>query len=139
MWLDRLIELKKKTGMSNKQIADKTFMSEKTVHRIFNGENDNPHYDTLDRIARALGSTIEYICSDSNVVIGDESLVSLQEKLNVISAERDLISAENAILKDKVTSLTAELDLLNMQLKHKEEIIALHNYYIKFKSAEIKE
>ena len=40
-----------------------------------------------------------------------------------------LLQAENSILKDKNGTLTAENDLLRMTLEHKEEIIALHNYY----------
>ena len=47
-----------------------------------------------------------------------------------------MVLAENTILKDKVATLTAEIELLNMQLKHKEEIIAIHNYYNKLKTQE---
>lgn len=139
MWLDRLKELKKQTGMSNKQIAEMTFSSEKTIHRIFSGENDNPYIDTLDRIAKALGSTLDYIFSDTKVVIGEQTLATTKEDLDVTTAERDLIAAENAVLKEKVAALTAENNLLSLQLKHKEEIIAIHNYYIKLKSADSKE
>lgn len=139
MWLDRLIELKKQTGMSNKQIAELTFSSEKTIHRIFCGENDNPYIDTLDRIAKALGSSLDYIFSDTKVVIGEQNLATTQEDLAVTSAERDLVVAENAVLKEKVAALTAENSLLSLQLKHKEEIIAIHNYYNKLKVSDEKE
>jgi cell division protein FtsB len=47
-----------------------------------------------------------------------------------INAEMALLQAELSVLKDKVVILTAENDLLKMKLEHKEEIIALHNYYI---------
>ena len=40
-----------------------------------------------------------------------------------------LLQAENAMFKDKVTALTSENDLLRLKLEHKEEIISLHNYY----------
>ena len=95
--------------------------------------------DTLDRIAKALGSSLDYIFSDTKVVIGEENLATSQENLAVATAERDLIAAENAVLKEKVAALTAENNLLTLQLKHKEEIIAIHNYYIKLKSTETKE
>ena len=133
MWLDRLKDLKAQTGMSNKQIAEKTFSSEKTIHRIFSGENDNPYMDTIDRIAKALGSSLDYIFSDTKVVIGEQDLATSQENLAVVTAERDMILAENAVLKEKISALTAENNLLSLQLKHKEEIIALHNYYNKLK------
>ena len=133
MWLDNLKELKKKTGMSAKQIADKTKLPERTVNRIFSGDTDNPYVDTLHRIVTVLGGSLDDILADTKVVVATESLVEVKENANVIEAERDLYIAENAILKDKVATLTAENDMLKMQLKHKEEIIALHNYYNKLK------
>lgn len=133
MWLDNLKELKKKTGMSAKQIADKTNLPERTVNRIFSGDTDNPYVDTLHRIVTVLGGSLDDILADTKVVVATESLVEVKENANVIEAERDLITAENSILKDKVAALTAENEMLKMQLKHKEEIIALHNYYNKLK------
>lgn len=138
MWLDNLKELKKKTGMSAKQIADKTKLPERTVSRIFSGDTDNPYVDTLHRIVTVLGGSLDDILADTKVVVGESNLATLQESVDVVTAERDLvtaerdlITAENAILKDKVVTLSAEIDVLKMQLKHKEEIIALHNYYNK--------
>lgn len=136
MWLDNLKELKRKTGMSSKLIAEKTNLPERTVSRIFSGDTDNPYVDTLHRIVTVLGGSLDDILADTKVVVGEQNLVTLQENVDVVTAERDLITAENAILKDKVASLTAENEMLKMQLKHKEEIIALHNYYIKLKSGD---
>ncbi len=134
MWLDNLKELKKKTGMSAKQIADKTNLPERTVNRIFSGDTDNPYVDTLHRIVTVLGGSLDDILADTKVVVATESLVEVKENANVIEAERDLIVAENAILKGKVDTLTAENEMLKMEIKHKDEIIAIHNYYIKQKS-----
>lgn len=137
MWLENLKQLKKEKGMSSKQIAEKTNLPERTVTRIFSGDTDNPYVDTLHRIVTVLGGSLDDILADTKVVVGEESLVTLQENVDVVTAERDLIITENAILKDKVAALTAENDLLKMQLKHKEEIISLHNYYIKLKSNDL--
>ena len=134
MWLENLKELKKAKGMSSKHIAEATNLPERTVTRIFSGETDNPYVDTLHRIVTVLGGSLDDILADTKVVVGDANLVTLQENVDVVTAERDLIIAENAILKDKVATLTAENDMLKMQLKHKEEIIALHNYYNKLLS-----
>ena len=131
MWLENLKELKKQTGMSAKQIADKTKLPERTVNRIFSGDTDNPYVDTLHRIVTVLGGSLDDILADTKVVVATESFVEVKETANVMEAERDLITAENAILKDKVATLTAELELVKMQLKHKEELLALHNYYNK--------
>lgn len=138
MWLENLIELKKRTGMSKKQIADRTNLPERTVNRIFSGETDNPYVDTLHRIVTILGGSLDDILADTKMVVGEHNLVTLRENIEVVSAERDLIIAENAILKEKVTALTSENELLKMKLIHKDELLALHNYYNKLKPNDTK-
>lgn len=133
MWLENLKQLKKEKGMSSKQIAEKTNLPERTIARIFSGDTNNPYIDTLHRIVTVLGGSLDDILADTKVVVGDQNLATLQENVEAVTAERDLIIAENAILKDKVVSLTAENDMLKRELKHKDEIIALHNYYNKLK------
>ena len=134
MWLDNLKELKKKTGMSSKLIAEKTSLPERTVVRIFSGDTDSPYADTLHRIVTALGGSLDDILADSKVVVGDKSLATLQEDVATITAERDRLLAENTDLKDTIKALTAENERLKMQLSHKDELLALHNYYNKIKT-----
>jgi transcriptional regulator with XRE-family HTH domain len=134
MWLDNLKELKKEKGMSAKQIAEKTKLPERTVSRIFSGDTDNPYVDTLHRIVTVLGGSLDDILADTKMVVGEKNLVTLQADVEVITAERDLTIAENSILKDKVAALTAENDMLKKEIKHKDEIIAIHNYYNKLNS-----
>ena len=136
MWLENIKELKTKTGMTSKQIAEKTNLPERTIKRIFSGDTDNPYVDTLHRIVTVLGGSLDEILADTKLVVGNKDLATLQENIDVTTAELDLIKAEYAILKDKVASLTTENELLKMQIKHKDEIIALHNYYNKLKPNE---
>ena len=138
MWLDNLKELKKEKNMSTKQLAERANLPEKTVIRILSGKTLNPYLDTLDRLAVGLECTIGDIIAGTNAVIGTANLSTLQEDITnvtkekeTIAAERDLFLAENNILKAKVTTLTAEIELLKMKLMHKEELLALHNYYNK--------
>jgi transcriptional regulator with XRE-family HTH domain len=129
MWLDNLKELKKRTGMSAKQIADKTNLPERTVNRIFSGDTDNPYVDTLHRIVTVLGGSLDDILADTKVVVATESLVEVKESANVIEAERDLIAVENERLKATVSAQRAEIELLQKELAHKEELLAVHNFY----------
>lgn len=129
MWLENLKELKKKTGMTVKQIADKTKLPERTVNRIFSGETDHPYADTLDLIVKALGYDLGHIFADTGVIVATEKLVEITESVNVVEAERDLILAENDMLKAKNAALTAENELLKREIQHKDELLALHNYY----------
>ena len=129
MWLDNLKELKKKTGMTSKHIAEMTNLPERTVSRIFSGDTDNPYVDTLHRIVTVLGGSLDDILADTKVVVATESLVEVRETANVIEAERNLIATENDMLKQKVAALTTEVELLTKELRHKEELLALHSYY----------
>lgn len=138
MWLDNLKELKKEKGYSDKKIAEKANLSEKTVSRIFSGDTDSPYVDTLHRIVKALGGSLDDILADTKAVVGTTHMATLNETLDstaaerdLLGAERDLFVAENAVLKEEVAALTAKVKMLEMQLKYKDEIIAVHNYYIK--------
>ena len=99
-------------------------MPERTIARIFHRETDSPTITTLIPIINFLGGSFDEIFADTKAVVGNKDLVILQENV-------DKVIAENSDLKEKVNTLTTENELLKMQLKHKEEIIALHNYYNK--------
>lgn len=131
MWLDNLKELKKAKGMTSKAIADKTNLPERTVSRIFSGDTPNPYVDTLYRIVAVLDGSLDDVLADSKTVVGNANLATLQTDVDRLSSELALAQAELAVLKDKVVNLTAENDLLRLKLEHKEEIIAIHNYYNK--------
>ena len=136
MWLENLKELKKKTGMSVKQIAEKSNLPERTVCRICGGETDHPYADTLDMIVKALGYDLGDIFADTKVIVATDDLVCIKESVDVVEAERDLILVENEMLKSKVSAMTTEIELLKKDLQHKDELLALHNYYIKLRQSE---
>ena len=134
MWLENLRELKRAKGMSSKQIADKTMLPERTVKRIFSGDTDDPRADTVRRIVAVLGGSLDDIFAESGAVIGGKDLATLQADVDRLSAELELLQAKVGVLQDLNTSLTAENSMLRTELKHKEEMLALHNYYNKLKS-----
>lgn len=136
MWLDNLIELKKKTGKSCKQIAEGTYLPERTVERIFHRETENPSITTLIPIINFLGGSFDEIFAGTKAVIGDKNLATLQADIDVITAERDSLVAENKILTEKVVVQVKEIELLNMKLMYTEKLLATHDYYTKLKSNE---
>lgn len=129
MWLDNLKELKKAKGVTSKQIADATKIPESTVKRIFAGETSDPYVSTIHRITIFLGGSLDHILADTNAVLSTESLVEVKENAEVAEAERDLVLVENEMLKTKNGALTTENELIKRELAHKEELLALHNYY----------
>lgn len=119
MWLENLKELKKAKGWSSKKIAEETKLPERTVSRIFSGDTPNPYVDTLYRIVAVLDGSLDDVLADSKAVVGSRNLASLQSDV-------DRLTAENAILNDKVVTLTTENDVLRIKLQHKEEIISVY-------------
>ena len=117
MWLDNLKELKKRTGMSTKQIAEKTKLPERTINRIFAGESDHPYADTLDLIVKALGYDLGDVFADTKVVVATDELVGIKETVDVVEAERDLTIVENEMLKTKVAAMATEIELLKKELQ----------------------
>ncbi len=129
MWLENLKELKKAKGMTSKQIANATNIPESTIKRIFSGDTDNPYVDTVRRIAIALDSTLDEIFAESKVVVATETLTEVKENTEVVEAERNLVLAELEILREKIAAQEREIVLLTEQLKYKDKLLAVHEYY----------
>ena len=133
MWLENLKELKKAKKMTTKQIADATKIPESTIKRIFAGETDDPYVSTIHRIVTVLGGSLDHILADTNAVLSTENLVTVKENAEVVEAERNLVLAELEMLRAKTSAQETEILLLKEQLKHKDEILALINYFAKIK------
>ena len=133
MWLENLKELKKTKGMTTKQIADATKIPESTIKHIFAGETEDPYVSTIHRIVTVLGGSLDHILADTNVVLSNKTLAEVKENAEVVEAERDLVIAELEMLRAKTSAQETEILLLKEQLKHKEEILALINYFAKIK------
>lgn len=150
MWLDNLKDLKTASGMTVKQIAERANLPERSVARIFSGDTDNPYVDTLHRIVTVLDGSLDCILADTKAVVGRADLVALQAEVERLNEERERLNCdveklkgelalavtETSVLNNKVSALTSENELLRLKLEHKEEIIAIHNYYIKMKASE---
>jgi transcriptional regulator with XRE-family HTH domain len=131
MLSERIKELKKEKGLTTKDLIKLSNLPERTVIRVINGETKTPYADTLLGLAKALGVELSELLGDSDLVVGNKNLNQLQDKLDLVTSELEIVKAENEILKNKTATLSAELDLVKMELRHKEELLAIHNYYTK--------
>ena len=129
MWLDRIINVKKQKNISTKTIAEKSQLPGETVSRILNGTTSDPRLETVLRIGAAVGLNAWEIFADTDMIVGDQNLAELRNELEEANARTALLEAENNVLSSKAASLSAEVDLLRLQLSHKEELLAVHNYY----------
>jgi hypothetical protein len=51
--------------------------------------------------------------------------------VEALKAELAAVTAENVDLKAKIAAQEAEMDLMRMKMDHKEQIIALHERYVR--------
>ena len=129
MWLDNLKELKKSKGMTSAQIADATKIPESTIKRIFSGDTTDPYVTTIHRIVVALGGSLDDILAETRAVLAPNTIAEVREIADVVEAERDLIAEDNKVLKATVSAQRAEIEMLQKELAHKEELLAVHNFY----------
>ena len=130
MWRENLLKYMQEFGVSKHTLAERSGIPYDTVKRICSGKTSNPLIDTLDRLTLALGITLQDILADTTTVIGGKDLAELQSQYEALKAERDLLTAQKAILETNVTTLTTENELLKTQLLHKDELLAVHNRYL---------
>ena len=136
MWLENLKELKKAKGMTTKQIANATKIPESTIKRIFSGDTDNPYVDTIRRIAIALDSSLDEIFAETKLVVATETLAEVKETAEAMEAKKEVVEIKNDMLEAKIAAMTMEIELLKKELQHKEELLAVYNYFSKIKPAE---
>lgn len=137
-WLINLIELKNRTDMSFKQIAEKISTAEKSISNVFLGKSKNPGVDLVRRIIAALGGSVSEIFGESGAVIGGQDLVALQAEADRLTAEVELLASnlniatlDNSVLKEKVAALESENKLLCLKLEYEEKLVAVHDFYNK--------
>ena len=133
MWLDVIKTLRKEKGLSVKQLAEMTNLPERSIARIFNGETTNPYMTTLIPIVNALGVSLDYVFSDSKVVVATETVVELQETVEEVKAEKNLVVTDYELLLDKYNRLEKELDRTKTELAYTKKLLAVHEYYTKIK------
>ena len=135
MLLNNLKKLKEISDMTYEEIAVASATPLSTIKHIFSGACE-PLASTLYRIVKAMNGSLDDILADTNIVLSPKTLADVSENAEAISAERDLVLAELEILRAKTSAQETEILLLKEQLKHKEEILALINYFAKVKPIE---
>jgi transcriptional regulator with XRE-family HTH domain len=114
MYRERVEEIRKEKGMSNKQLSEASGVSIDTLSRIVHPENpekDSPKVNTLQDVCNALGVEIWEI-----FYTGSTSLANLQAEINLLKGERDTLIAEKAVLEAENARLHGKLDTLKDQM-----------------------
>lgn len=126
MYFDRLVEAYNASGFTQKQLADKAKVSEKTINRMIKNPNYKPGWDVTINVTQALGISMQEIFAGTDVVlIRKEELAELEEAKKFVDECKNL-TTENITLRENVLALTRENTDLQTKLQHKEEIISVY-------------
>lgn len=131
MFRERILEEKKKLGISTKSMSERSRMhiQEETIGRVLSGKTADPGVSTVIDIGETVGLVPYEIFMDSTLAAEFKAFLELKSKSEETEAERIRIIAENESLKTINTTLSQKIEKLEMQLEHKEELLALHNHY----------
>ena len=136
MFRERILEEKKRLNLSAKTMSDasRLHLPEETIHRVLSGKTADPGVSTVLDIAESVGLKPYEAFMDATLATEFKAFLELKSMSEETEAERIRIVAENESLKSTNAGLIDRIRVLEMKLEHKEEIIALHNYYNKLKS-----
>ena len=137
-WLINLIELKNKSDITVKQIAERENLAEKSISNVFSGKSKSPSVDLIRRIIHALGGKWSEIFAESGAVIGNQDLATLQADVDRLTAENtdlanslNIANLDNTVQKEKITVLEKEVEILRLKLEYEEKLNAVHSFYNK--------
>ena len=82
------------------------------------------------------GLGLDNILAETKAVLAPETIAEVRENAEAVEAESKLVLAELEMLRAKTAAQETEIMLLKERLQHKEELLAVHNYYIKLKNLE---
>ena len=136
MFRERILEEKKRLNLSVKTMADmsRLHLPDETIGRVLSGKTADPGISTVLDISETVGLKPYEIFMDATLAAEFKAFLELKSRSEETEAERIRIVAENENLKATNAGLVDRIRVLEMKLEHKEEIIALHNYYNKLKT-----
>ncbi len=128
---DRINEEKKIRNMSVKSMSERSRLRipEETMSRVLSGKTLDPGVSTAVDMGETVGLEPYELFMDSTLAAEFRTFRELKSKNEETEAERIRIIAENESLKTINTTLSQKIEMLEMKLAHKDELLALHNSY----------
>lgn len=117
-WRIAANEVRDRSKMTYKQIAEEINESERTVARVYTGEAKNPGVDLMRRIITATGGTMSEVFGEGGAYIASQDTLNLQAQRDELKATCDRLLEENKLLQEKNAELT-------------DELLRVVNYFIK--------
>ena len=129
MHFKRLLQAYNDSGLTQKQLAEKSQVSEKTISRMLTTPDYRPSIETTTRVTQALNITMLELYAETDVVLVRKDVLADLEETKRFVDECKALSTENVSLREELLELKKMNDDLKTELKHKDEIIAIHESY----------
>ena len=135
MLRSRVLEEKTKLNISAKTMADTSslHLSEETIRRFLTGKTADLGVNTFVDICNTVCLKPYEAFMDSTLAAEFKAFLELKLRSEASETERIQIMAECENHKATIAGLVDRIRVLEMQLSHKEELLALHNHYNKIK------
>jgi transcriptional regulator with XRE-family HTH domain len=129
MYVDRILEEKKRLNLSAKTMADTStlHLSEDTITRILTRKTNDPGVRTVDSVCGTVGLKMYEAFMDATTVAEFRAFREFKNTSDESEAERIRIVAENENLKATNTGLADRLRTLEIRVKHLEELVESKN------------
>ena len=128
-WLINIIELKNRSDLTIRQIAEMENLPEKSVQNLLYGKSKNPGVDLVRRVIHALGGSWTEIFAETCAVIGSQDLASLQEENAELRVCIDGLKLELDVERKKNATLESENKMLSVRLDYEQRINNIHDIY----------
>ena len=131
MFRDRILEEKKRLNLSTRTMSDTSHLHlpEETISRVLSGKTADPGVGTVLDIAETVSLKPYEVFMDATLAAEFKAFLELKTRNSETESERIRIIAENENLKATNAGLVDRIRVLEMQLSHKEELLALHDLY----------
>lgn len=135
MFRERILEEKKRLNLSARTMSDtsRLHLPEETISRVLSGKTADPGISTVLDLAESVGLKSYEVFMDATLANEFKAFLELKSRSEETETERIRLVAENENLKVTNAGLVDRIRVLEMQISHKDEIIALHNYYNQIK------
>ncbi len=127
MYVDRLLEEKKRLNLSSRTIADMTthHLSEDTVSRVLARKTDDPGIVTIEDIAGALGLELYELFMDAARAAKFKAFLELESHGEESETERIKLLAELEMIRETNAGNVDRLRVLEVENAHQKEKIKL--------------
>lgn len=88
-YTEKLVEMKKASGLNTQQIADKSGVPASTITRMLNGQTDDPSFSNVAKVVLAMGGSLDELVgikpkvvtvTEIKTVPTDDRLIDLYER-----------------------------------------------------------